>query len=121
LRRDAAISCGWVEDEEFVPGEPREQRFRRQHGFQPLADGDEQLVAPRMAETIVDVFQAVDVKEEHRNRRIDSQRHAQTRYELESIRQAVQALEARSVAARRSLVHRPNNVRADCDSPEPVR
>ena len=63
LVREAA-----AEQRELVAAEARRQVLRARGRLQALADGREQAVADLVAERVVDVLEAVEVQEEHRDR-----------------------------------------------------
>ncbi len=50
-------------DDELVAGEPRERVTGAQRGGEPSGDLDEQLVAGRVPEAVVDPFEVVEVEE----------------------------------------------------------
>src|SRR5205807_1952521 len=54
------------EDREFVAAEPRDRVGGAQRAAQPFADADEEHVAERVAEAVVDDFEAIEIDEEDR-------------------------------------------------------
>jgi hypothetical protein len=57
------------QDAELVAAEARRRVLRADHLLDPPGQGDQQLIADRVAETVVDPLEVVDADEEHRHAR----------------------------------------------------
>ncbi len=59
-----------AQDDELVPGDPRERVPRAQQRAQAPRHGDQQRVTDRVPVGVVDVLEAVEVREQHRGLRV---------------------------------------------------